>query len=362
MAVNYPVTEGFDNYTTTADMLTRQGDVSWVGAAAHAFATGPYGGQALYCATPGNNAMVVLGTPLADCFNGLRMNLSNVALNGVDAAQIVVGDGQTSGGGLFATAGWQFVINLNPVLGQISILTGTGSWWSFVTGGGTSVYHSANGLFPKNSWFFFEWEVIFNGTNSTFNAFVNNVQVVNATGLALDPSGTGTAGIFSYGDTVFQSGSFLIDDMYWNSPTGAPYAGRLQDGQALVYYPTANSSVAWTSSSANPNYQNVNSKTQTAVNNNSQTPGAIDLFAVGGIPNGTVKAVAVKGYSAKNNAASREMSWLLKSGSTTSTGPAFGLNSSASVTSYQVNADPNTSAAWTVANLNNALAGYEEQV
>ena len=46
----------------------------------------------------------------------------------------------------------------------------------------------------------------------------------------------------------------------------------------------------------------------------------------------------------------------------TSTGPAFGLNSSASVTSYQVNADPNTTAAWTVANLNAALIGYEEQV
>ena len=362
MAVSYPVIEGFDNYTSVTDMMTRQGDVSWVTAYIHDFEAGPYGGQALYCATPGSTAIMVLATPVSTIYNGLRMNLSNVTTNNVDGAQIVVGDGQTSGGGLFGTTGWQFLINLNPTLGQISVLTGMGSWWSFITGGGTPVYHSSNGLFPKNSWFFFEWEVILNGASSSFTAWVNNVQVAAASGLSLDPSGTGTAGIFSYGDVVFQPGNFLIDDMYWNTSSGSPYPGRLQDGQALVYYPTGDSSVAWTSSTSNPNYQNVNSRTQTTVNNNSQTPGAIDLFAVGGVPNGTVKAVSVKGYSNKNNAASRQMSWLLKSGSATSTGPAFGLNSSASVTSYQVNADPNTTAAWTVANLNAALIGYEEQV
>lgn len=362
MAVNYPITEGFDNYSAPADVQTRDGDFRWsqVGTL-NALLAGRYGGQALRVGGGSGAVIGVIGQPLSHLFNGMAVNLSGVATNNIDAAQLVVGDGTTSGGGVFATFGWQFVIALNPTLGQIQVITGTGSWFNFVSGGGAPVFTSANGLFPPNSWFFFEWEIIFSGGTATFNAWVNNIQVVAATGLALNPSGAGTAGIFVYQDTAFQTGSWLVDDVYFNSAAGSPYPGRLKDGYAPVFYPTSNSAVAWTSSTANPNYQNVNGQTQIAHNNNSQTPGQIDLFNVGGVPLGTIKAVSVKGQSSKNGAAPRTMSWLLKSSAVLSTSPAVGLNSSASVSSYQANADPNTGIGWTTANLNAALIGYEEQ-
>jgi hypothetical protein len=74
----------------------------------------------------------------------------------------------------------------------------------------------------------------------------------------------------------------------------------------------------------------------------------------------TIHAVAIKGNTAKSDTGAKTMSLRMKSGATTSSGS---VSSIAPGTSYTwavsfFPTDPNTSAAWTLANLAAATAGF----
>ena len=326
----FPISEGFDNYTNTTAMFTRSGDLTWwsdVGPPP-SFGAGAYGGQAAFAGYEPPYA--VLSSVSDPIYFGGRINLSGVITGGRDFLWLIVGSLAIP----HFTAAWTLV--LNPTNGVFQVLDDLFNLqWT-----------SENSLFPKNSWFYLEFEA--NSGSGTLVIRVNGIVAATATGVVL-----GSQPVFAFRTQSFGVSEYLIDDLYWST------SGFLGENRSVIGYPTANSSVQWTSDSGSANYVNVSSISPTSANS-SGTAGQTDLFAVGTLPSGPINAAAVKLSSYTNNVPDSGMEILLSSSGTIASSGTIVNGTGAAISTLQANVDPATSAAWTTASLNAALAGYTE--
>lgn len=98
--------------------------------------------------------------------------------------------------------------------------------------------------------------------------------------------------------------------------------------------------------------------------NSSSTVGQIDLFGITSLPGTASNIVAVDNilYARKDDAGTRTIEGVIKSGGTSVTGPNLALSTSYQFVDQIQQTDPNTSAAWTPTGVNAATIGYEEVV
>jgi hypothetical protein len=92
------------------------------------------------------------------------------------------------------------------------------------------------------------------------------------------------------------------------------------------------------------------------------TPGDIDLFGFPTLPAGAQNISALDNVlrARKDDAGTRSIATQIHSGATDSTGATIPLSTSYQYVDTIDETDPNTSAAWTVSNLNAATLGYKE--
>ena len=140
--------------------------------------------------------------------------------------------------------------------------------------------------------------------------------------------------------------------------SGAPATGPAMTTGAITPLVWGNITLA-----APVNYYEVNQQPPpgTASYVYSSTPAQEDLYNFPNLstPGAVIHSVAVKGFAQKSDAGTRTMSLRTKSGLTDSGGSLTGQALGTSMQWYGsfFPTDPNTSAAWTVTNLNNALGG-----
>jgi hypothetical protein len=229
-------------------------------------------------------------------------------------------------------------------------------------GSGTTLLGStANLILPLlNEWSYVEWKITISDTVGTIIVRVNDVEVLNLSGMDTQATANTRATIAEVG--VYSA--YVIDDYYLCDGSGAaPFNDFLGNCRIYTEFPISNDTVQWTPSTGS-NFQNVDDPGDIdgdTTTNTSATVGQKDLFGVtGDVPVGViVKAVELRTTLRKDDAVARTVRPKLKSGVTEANGAT--RNMTVGYVQYRdtLPVDPTDSAAWTPAKANALKIGYE---
>lgn len=210
----------------------------------------------------------------------------------------------------------------------------------------------------NNTWYYIEAKVFIDNTTGSVEVRVNGVTDINLTNIDTQVTGSNTVNTFKW--QVYAQASYF-DDIYICDTTGAVNNDFLGDNRVEAIMPTgAGANTDWTPLTP-PNFSEVNEIPPDGDTSyvSSNTPGNVDTYAFGnltGITTG-IKGLQVNILNRKDDAGSREIAPVVRSGGTDYTGNTFAVldNYSTAVQVYEE--DPDTSAAWLVAGVNAAEFG-----
>lgn len=210
------------------------------------------------------------------------------------------------------------------------------------------------GVIFEATWCYIEIEITRSATVGVVNVYVNSVNVLSLTGLNLGALNIDNMRSPNSGDGV----TLDWDDMYVTN-----VATKVGESRVDVIRPSADTATAQWTPLAGSHFSNVNTTAYDGdtTYNSDATIGNKDLFDVTDLaftPTAVYAVQAVMCYR-KDDVATRTIRSNVKSGATSATGATVGVPSSYVVTADIFETDPNTGAAWTVANVNAAQLGYE---
>lgn len=247
---------------------------------------------------------------------------------------------------------------------QVDLRTdGTGK--PFFTRNGTTIGSTSTTALVANTWYWIELQVTISTTVGVANLYINNVSVL--AGSSLNTQNTGNA-FFNQMALVAVSPNFLADSFhFWDSTagdfTGFPYGEHIIDTRLPN---AAGSNAAWTRGGTitGANFSQVNEANEDADTTYvvSSTANQIDSYAFPAMAEtaGIIGTVAINTVDRIDDVGPHTMDHFTKSGASTALSAA--ISPSASYLNHQTfrGTDPNTSAAWTLTNLNAAEFGYKE--
>jgi len=214
-------------------------------------------------------------------------------------------------------------------------------------------------------WHYLECKIKINDTTGIAQVKLNGVfdiDLVNVdtreSSFAIQVDDIAITGSLAYYGQAFRYDDLIIFD------TTSPNNDFLGDLHIVTTVPdAAGDSTQWTPS-AGANYQCVDEATPNGDTDYvySSTPGQVDLYNIADLPvAGTVFAVALASFARKDDAATRTMRHVLKSGATQAEGADKGLATGYTMFSDVWDQDPNTSATWAAAAVNALQAGVKVQ-
>ncbi len=344
-------TEGFDHYTSAADMNLRVGALQWTegtgGSGTWAITTPGRGGfGACLQITTANNTPQLIGSfnaNLAAAFFGFAATFTNAtAYLSVQLLDPLAG------------AAAQLSLNFNVDTGTIQLYRGS-----------TLIESSAPNAFNAAAWEFYEVGATINGTSGTLALQVNGTTVLSFSGNTQE---TANSSFGAIGFQLFRTDSnatLSLDDFRWNDTTTGPGTypcnGFMGDLRVVPLYPTANSAVTWTPLTG-ANWQEVS---ETAFDgdtsyNAASTVGDEDLFTMGSVPStATVIAVSLIGAYRSGDATAHTLTQQLSVGGTDNAGAVQTLAVGYQFVSDVFPVNPTTAASWAAADVNAMLAGYK---
>jgi hypothetical protein len=358
--------DGFDHYNQKADWLSRSNNfIQYQQPATNAnqvtFVTGRNGfGKAMELSPGASSDIWTFGQRVANCFIGFAGRFPS----------------QGNGVTLYLMDSTLNLCNLTVVFNPLnySIQLWTGPNKSLFNQVGTLVYSSPNNIWSGQVWNFFEIWANISGSGF-FKAYVNGVLLASFTGNTRGPAQSTSpfAQPNLWWDQVgFQltnvGGSSLmqVDDLYYGDTTVGPGVHAcdqpIGDVRVATLFPIGNNTVQWTPLSGT-NWQMVDEVAMDSdtTYNSTSTAGNEDLLNFQSLPSTvtTIYALQVTGAYRKDDALSRTIKQAVKSGVT----EAYGANYSIPDTSYAYFTDlftlnPNTSANWTLSDVNGMSAGY----
>jgi hypothetical protein len=218
---------------------------------------------------------------------------------------------------------------------------------------GTVLGTSAAALSP-GVWYYVEWRVTIGNTGSSV-VRLNEVEVLNLPSVDTMQTTTASANVVRLGASASGVGS-SYDDVYVFDATGSTNTAFVGDCRVERLAPTgAGATTAWTPS-AGSNYACVdeappNSDTDYV---SSATAGQTDTYAFGNLTtaSGTVFAVQATAYARKDDAGTRSLALVARPGSTDRVGATQGVTDAYTSLAELWNANPDTSAPWTIAEVN----------
>jgi hypothetical protein len=229
---------------------------------------------------------------------------------------------------------------------------------------GTSVL-----TFMQDAWHTVEvrWQIT-STTVGTVEVWIDGTRWLNLTGVdnTVQPNAYVQAVVVSadYYSTAFPAGFYVAyDDLAINNTAGSINNGQVGDGRVVLLKPNgAGSNTALTrgGTDSGANWSQVDELPPSMTDYvYSATVGARDTYVLEDVPAGTwaVNAVEVLAYAQNSDAGAGSLGLTVKSGATTNEGTAQPLTTSAAYVRQLYETDPNTSAAWTVANVNALEAG-----
>lgn len=215
-------------------------------------------------------------------------------------------------------------------------------------------------LIRADQWNYIEWEIVMSQTVGTFKLWVNGVQVMNASGLDNCDTANVNCRYVRISISNGLDSDAYFDDFYITDGsrlTGSPFA--------ISLHPTTDGGVnVWTALSGTDEWDMVNENTSDTDTTYNQASNVGDESRHGceDLPSyvTSVLAVGAIAYLRKTDATARTARALLNSGGTESLGSTLTLATTYSTSRIGVlETDPNTAAAWTLANVNALEVGYE---
>ena len=349
--------DGFDHYGSATDLLARNGFIQYS-------TVGPHIG--LSFSSPGR------------ANDGKSLSIVNSDAGTSEGVYATFGQRVAS-----AFIGFGFRNTVTPTLctfefmdtvaaaPQVSVVFNSSNYSIAIHRGsssGTLLYLSPNNVWAGDVWNFVEiWPVIASSGGSV-SVWVNGEPAASVTGV--NTQATANAWWDQVGFLTTTAGNsyngLFIDDLYYaDSVVGAgtyPCDSPLGDLHVFTKYPIGNDTVQWTPL-ANSNWQEVNEVAMDSDTsyNFTTTAGDEDLLNFAALESTISKIVAVQltGAYRKDDAGMRTLKQALKSSATEVYGPTYSLPGTSYVyyTDLYV-LDPNTSASWTLSNVNALAGGY----
>jgi hypothetical protein len=322
--------DGFDLYSSTVN-YTSKGYSSTAGTTS--FVTGRFGGLALRVQSA--NGAVTFGLP--GSYTGLAWGFAYRPSNLIASTLIA-----------------QFMTSGSIVCSLFLLATGA---LQFVRGSttGTNVLCTTAVVASVSNWTYIEMEFTQSATVGAVNIYCNGALAASATAV-----NTGATAINQLGYAGTNSGFNAVtsdfDDSYVKN-----VATRNGECKVETLRPSSDAAVQWTPNSGATNFSRVNEAASDGDTSyvSSATVGQTDLYGVGALGSSpaNIMAVQVTVIARKDDAASRQLATVNKSGTTTSTGATRALGSTYQTFSDIYETNPDTTSAWTPTTVNGLQVG-----
>jgi hypothetical protein len=227
--------------------------------------------------------------------------------------------------------------------------------------GGSTVLGTSTATLALNTWYYVELKVVGSGTSGAATVRVNGTAVLTLTGVNTQQTANATANTVRLGQQA-TSGNLDYDDVYVLDGSGGVNTDFLGDCRVEQVLPTgAGATTAWTPS-AGANYAAVDDAPPNGDTDyvSSATAGQTDTYACGDLAvatSGTVKAVQATASCRKDDAGSRSVALVTRPGSTDRVGATQSVLDTYSMLPQVWDTNPDTAAAWTVAEVNASQFG-----
>lgn len=230
-----------------------------------------------------------------------------------------------------------------------------------VTRNGTVLATTANGIFSQNVWYYLEFKVTINNSTGSYELRMDGVTLLSATGVDTQ----NTANAYANELAIVGSGGSSFDDLYLCDGTGAANNSFLGDVRVDTIFPTADTATSdFTPSTGTDNYAMVDDATPDSDSTYvaSGTTGHMDLYTFGDLQSltGSVFGVQSVIFGRKDDAGTRSVAPLIKTGATTAVGADFTLAASYAYNLQIFETNPaNSSTAWSISDVNNSEFGIK---
>jgi hypothetical protein len=265
----------------------------------------------------------------------------------------------------------QFRDDINTIHGTV-VINGVGASISVYRGdNATLLATSATNVTPPGVWTYVECKYTCDDTNGGFQVKANGVDIIKIGAFAdtpttLDTRNGGNANVnaIQWAGTASVFDNNFIDDVYVCDTTGsAPYDDFLGDVRVIEILPNAaGDSTQWTPNAGN-NWDRVddaNNQDGDTTYVASSTAGHTDLYNMTAAASGAtvIRAAKVIATARKADAGAQSLELLVKSGSTTDASSAFALTDGYTEYNNTYLQNPDTTADWTVADLDALQSGF----
>ena len=365
------VFEGFDHYSTQADLQARVGALEWSdiygGPVEFVAGRGGYGYAAAMPGTSGGYSWLggSFNANYATAIAAIALQAQPVNLLYLDFMVMDYSSPAPNGSPAGSSGFAQLTFRTFPASGTVLVYQGDPA----VTGYSTApIYSTAPNAFSPYIWNKFEAKVTI-ATSGSFDFHVNGNSIASMTGVATNTSGNNWFnGLRCRAGYQGAAGSyaFYIDDFNLNdTTTGAgtyPLNNFIGDCATRTVFTTGNSSVSWTPLTGT-NWQEVG-ETQfdrDTSYNHATTVGNTDLFTFGSLPTTTsvVFGVQLTGAYRKLDASAQTIVQVFSSGGTVVNGSAWTMSLDWAFYTDLLVLDPHTTATWTPTAVDALLGGYK---
>jgi len=233
---------------------------------------------------------------------------------------------------------------------------------------GTMIAGPASVALPLAAWSYIEIKVYVHNSDGTAEIRVNGQSVLSATGLDTRYGSTAGEGVIN-GVSLFYHNArndnpyWQADDFYLCDSSGSTNNTFLGDVRVQSIFPSGAGNTTQMTPSAVSNYQCVDEAAPNADTDyvSETTAGEKDTYAFGNLTptSGTVKGVRVMICARKDDAGSRSIAPVYRPASTDYDGTTGVVSDSYTYLSEIKEVSPETSAAWTIAEINGAEFGVK---
>lgn len=217
---------------------------------------------------------------------------------------------------------------------------------------------NGNRKIVSQAFHFIECEIVVSDTVGVFKVWIDDVLVINLTGIDTAQTANINIGSISIPMIGSQEGQYEFDDLYVTDGT------RLGDHTIVSLSPTADTADKdWVPNSGVTNYTQVDDVVSDLETTYLQatTVGDLDFYNLADLPAGldVIKAVAPVLYSRKTDAGTRVTRAVIKSNTDILNGPNKSETASYVVQQFIQETDPQGGGAWTAARVNAVQLGIE---
>ena len=334
--------DGFDSYTTAADLMTEYGGaISTINLTA-----GRFGGGAVSFGSSSNALARSLATATTELWVGYAIKPTSIG-SAYDGTLLV----------LSSATGTELAFCVAAGTGAVNIHKGTANGTILATLGTTTV-------FTSNAWHWLEFRYKYGASVGAAEFWIDGVQFGTTFTGNTTSAGGGSIILATIGSAAYTDIAGYIDDLYIVDVNQAGVStGRLGDCRIATLVPTGNAGPNNGTPSAGNAYACVNEAQWNSSNyvTLTNTPGQEELYTMGALPTtpASVFGVRVLAVAEKSDAGAAALYPSLKSGTHDTPAAAVSLLTAWGRAYGLFETDPNTSAAWAAAAVNAMACGVK---